>query len=34
MRTRLWLDMTDDAEFDSNLLRLSEVLRVDPEGEG
>ena len=30
-RTRLWLDMTDDAQFESNLLRLASQLRLPPE---
>jgi len=31
IRTRLWLDMTDDAQFESNLARLAAQLRLSPD---
>ncbi len=34
IRTRLWLDMTDDAQFESNMTRLTSQLRLPPGVEG
>jgi hypothetical protein len=30
IRTRLWLDMTDNTQFETNLSRLASELRLDP----
>jgi hypothetical protein len=34
MRMRLWLDMTDDAQFESNMARLTSQLRMPPGEDG